>query len=40
MQQGFQLHEMDQQALMRPLTKAAYLIESYDEVIPTVTVPT
>ena len=36
MQQGFQLHELDQQALMRPLTKATYLIESYDEVIPTV----
>jgi len=36
MQQGFQLHEMDQQALMRPLTKATYRIESYDEVIPTV----
>jgi acetolactate synthase-1/2/3 large subunit len=36
MQQGFQLHELDQQALMRPLTKATYRIESYDEVIPTV----
>ena len=36
MQKGFQLHEMDQQALMRPLTKATYKIESYDEVVPTV----
>jgi len=34
--QGFQLHELDQQALMRPLTKATYRIESYDEVVPTV----
>jgi acetolactate synthase-1/2/3 large subunit len=33
---GFQLHEVDQQALMRPLTKAAYRIESYDEVVDTV----
>jgi acetolactate synthase-1/2/3 large subunit len=36
MQQGFQLHDVDQQALMRPLTKATYKIESYDEVMPTV----
>lgn len=36
LQQGFQLHELDQQALMRPLTKATYRIESYDEVVPTV----
>lgn len=36
MQQGFQLHDIDQQALMRPLTKATYRIESYDEVISTV----
>jgi acetolactate synthase-1/2/3 large subunit len=36
MQQGFQLHDVDQQALMRPLTKATYKIESYDEVVPTV----
>jgi len=33
---GFQLHELDQQALMRPLTKAAYRIDSYDEVVATV----
>jgi acetolactate synthase-1/2/3 large subunit len=36
MQQGFQLHDVDQQALMRTLTKATYKIESYDEVVPTV----
>jgi len=36
LKQGFQLHELDQQALMRPLTKATYRIESYDEVVPTV----
>lgn len=36
LEQGFQLHELDQQALMRPLTKATYRIESYDEVVPTV----
>ena len=36
MEQGFQLHDVDQQALMRPLTKAVYRIESYDEVVPTV----
>ena len=36
MQQGFQLHDVDQQALMRPLTKATYKVESYDEVVPTV----
>ena len=33
---GFQLHELDQQALMRPLTKAAYRIDSYDEAVATV----
>jgi len=36
MKQGFQLHDVDQQALMRPLTKGTYKIESYDEVVPTV----
>ena len=36
MEQGFQLHDVDQQALMRPLTKATYKIESYDEVVSTV----
>lgn len=33
---GFQLHELDQQALMRTLTKATYKIESYDEAVSTV----
>jgi len=36
LEQGFQLHELDQQALMRPLTKATYRIERYDEVVTTV----
>jgi acetolactate synthase-1/2/3 large subunit len=36
LQQGFQLHDVDQQALMRPLTKASYKIESHDEVVDTV----
>jgi acetolactate synthase-1/2/3 large subunit len=36
LEQGFQLHELDQQALMRPLTKATYRIESHDEVVSTV----
>jgi len=33
---GFQLHELDQQALMRPLTKACFRIESHDEAAATV----
>lgn len=36
LEQGFQLHEVDQQALMRTLTKATYKIESYDEVVDTI----
>lgn len=36
MPQGFQLHDIDQQALMRTLTKATYRIESYDEVVDTI----
>jgi acetolactate synthase-1/2/3 large subunit len=36
LEQGFQLHDVDQQALMRTLTKASYRIESYDEVVDTV----
>lgn len=36
MPQGFQLHDVDQQALMRTLTKATYRIESYDEVVDTI----
>ncbi len=36
MQQSFQLHDVDQQALMRPLTKAQYKIERYEDAIATV----
>lgn len=36
LEQGYQLHEVDQQALMRTLTKATFKIESYDEVVATV----
>ena len=36
LEQGFQLHEVDQQALMRTLTKATFKVESHDEVIATV----
>lgn len=36
MQQAFQLHDVDQQALMRTLTKATFKIESHDEVVSTV----
>ncbi len=36
LEQGFQLHDVDQQALMRTLTKATFKIESYDEVVATV----
>ncbi|MBT8051706.1 MAG: thiamine pyrophosphate-binding protein [Gammaproteobacteria bacterium] len=36
MTQGFQLHDVDQQALMRTLTKATFRVESYDEVVATV----
>jgi acetolactate synthase-1/2/3 large subunit len=36
MEQSFQLHDVDQQALMRPLTKAQYKIERYEDAIPTV----
>jgi len=36
LEKGFQLHEVDQQALMRTLTKATFKIESYDEVVSTV----
>jgi acetolactate synthase-1/2/3 large subunit len=34
--QGFQIHDVDQQALMRTLTKAAFKIERHDEVVSTV----
>jgi len=36
MEQKFQLHDVDQQALMKPLTKATYRVESYEEAIPTL----
>jgi acetolactate synthase-1/2/3 large subunit len=36
MEQVFQLHDVDQQALMAPLTKAAYKIERHEDAIPTV----
>jgi acetolactate synthase-1/2/3 large subunit len=36
MQQSFQLHDVDQQALLAPLTKASYKIERYEDAIPTV----
>ncbi|NNC57977.1 MAG: thiamine pyrophosphate-binding protein [Woeseiaceae bacterium] len=36
MQQKFQLHDVDQQALMKPLTKATYRIERYEDAIPTL----
>ena len=36
MKQSFQLHDVDQQALMKPLTKAQFKIERYEDAIPTV----
>jgi len=36
MEQKFQLHDVDQQALMKPLTKATYRIERYEDAIPTI----
>ncbi len=36
MDKSFQLHDVDQQALMRPLTKAQYKIERYEDAIPVV----
>jgi acetolactate synthase-1/2/3 large subunit len=36
MEQKFQLHDVDQQALMKPLTKATYRIEHYEDAIPTI----
>lgn len=32
----FQLHDIDQQALLKPITKASYLIQSHQEIIPTI----
>ena len=36
MKQSFQLHDVDQQALMRPLTKAQFKIDRYEDAIPMV----
>jgi len=36
MAQAFQLHDVDQQALMRPLTKATFKLERYEDAIPMV----
>ena len=36
MQQKFQLHDVDQHALLKPLTKATYRIDRYEDAIPTV----
>ena len=36
MQQRFQLHDVDQQAIMKPLTKATYRIDRYEDAIPTI----
>lgn len=33
---GYQLHEMDQLAMMAPITKQTYKLESHDEIIPTL----
>jgi acetolactate synthase-1/2/3 large subunit len=36
LQQKFQLHDVDQHALLKPLTKATYRIERYEDAIPTI----
>ncbi|MCG8371714.1 MAG: thiamine pyrophosphate-binding protein [Proteobacteria bacterium] len=36
MDRAFQLHDVDQQALMRPVTKAQYKIERYEDAVPIV----
>ncbi|MGI9232395.1 MAG: thiamine pyrophosphate-binding protein [Woeseiaceae bacterium] len=36
MEQKFQLHDVDQHALLKPLTKATYRIERYEDAIPTI----
>lgn len=33
---SFQLHDIDQMELVRPLTKAAFLIRDHEEVVPTI----
>lgn len=32
----YQLHDIDQQSLLKPITKATYLIRSHEEIIPTL----
>ena len=36
LEQSFQLHDVDQQGIMRPLTKAQYRIDRYEDAIPVV----
>lgn len=36
MEQRFQLHDVDQQAIMKPLTKATYRIDRYEDAIPAI----
>ncbi|MBT8091407.1 MAG: thiamine pyrophosphate-binding protein [Gammaproteobacteria bacterium] len=36
MDKTFQLHDVDQQAILRPLTKATFRIDSYEDAIPTI----
>jgi len=36
MEHSFQLHDVDQQGIMKPLTKAQYKIERYEDAIPIV----
>jgi acetolactate synthase-1/2/3 large subunit len=36
MDKTFQLHDVDQHAIMKPLTKATFRIDSYDEAIPII----
>ncbi len=36
MDKTFQLHDVDQQALLKPLTKATYKIENYKEAVPII----
>ena len=36
LEMGFQLHDVDQQALMQTLTKATFRIEAHEQVVPTV----
>jgi acetolactate synthase-1/2/3 large subunit len=33
---GYQLHEFDQLAVVRPITKAAYRIETHEDIVPTI----